>query len=695
MPTSFESLPANLLDAILSFDDMSRCLLLLWMSGSRLLRYKIAIGATRIDLREPRRRSQNRCPKAIEEMQGLRELTINNYDRVMPYYRSIENLRSLSSGLRKLTLRIANSKRLLSPPEVLLVPEDSLHVNGGNLNKPSWTFAAAFPQLETLVLHSDESWPSSDFALLPSSLTKLTLSWLPQDADGEYSFSLPRQLLSLEVCNGRTISPSFWTRLPPHLTEINVSCHQKQGSKADISHIGLELPRSLTKLGRFLQGDFAPTSLPPGLVSLDATWLIDLNCWSNADFERFGAHYAQLKLFSGTSITPRLARALPSTVHTISVHRAVKTPDDKYEWPSSLTDLALSNLSPNDFDASILPSGLTTISLDEEFILDLELISLFPHTLLNLAAAGGTLGDVEKVSFPPRLTTLSLSSRSQTPHWLLLYEKDGSSPTAERSFGYSDYDVDPTCYNGRLVYKCFPYHKLPQSITELSLGIIIPASRLKDLPRRLLSLNIDDIFEDAEYHPDDAIEMDAMRSTFEAGSAEGIKESFDWKRLERTSIATLLPRTLKEFLMWGDACLEHVDYGMLPPLMTGLMLHSDHGLPGHYLPRMPLQHLQSLHVTLREVSSDQLASINPHIRSGALNFKGPCDLPLATLLPYSRFINQRSLPNEHPMTILCKLRQDHAIDEDLSYLQRLYSPDAEIIEMLHKTSAELQASEKK
>lgn len=180
MATSLVSLPPSILDAIFSYNGTSQGALHLWMSGSGALQSHLAAGITRIKLRNHHRHNANRWPSFLSFLRSLRELTIDRDNLPILYNKQIRNeVQKLPPTLRKLRLCISDSRRVLEPS--LPSPLESLHRIQSNAvnHEPSkhyWTFATAFPNLESLELDSDDTdWTCHDFRLLPPTITHLAL----------------------------------------------------------------------------------------------------------------------------------------------------------------------------------------------------------------------------------------------------------------------------------------------------------------------------------------------------------------------------------------------------------------------------------------------------------------------------------------------------------------------------------------
>ena len=172
------SLPQSIFDAILD-EEMSPCVIKLWISGDRLMQHKIATGITQIKLVDYRWLTSSRFPKFIENLRSLRELTIDREGNTMPYYLSIyKHVQKLPPTLRKLKIRVKNSFHIICPPtpaNTTYSLSAAQNYTIGDLAHPEWTFETAFPRLETLALQSEKHWEFRHLSLLPTSLTSLSI----------------------------------------------------------------------------------------------------------------------------------------------------------------------------------------------------------------------------------------------------------------------------------------------------------------------------------------------------------------------------------------------------------------------------------------------------------------------------------------------------------------------------------------
>lgn len=694
MALSLAFLPPFILDAILRSDSSSISTLQLWLTGNRTLQSKLAAGVTKIDLRDQREYSASQFPILLGSLRALRELTIDKSHTMIYSQKLAQNVRRLPTTLRKLTLRVQNSHNVLFPFTASNSEESAIdHSNTDHtpLSTGNGTFATAFPCLETLELSIQEVWTKGHFDLLPPSITCLLGVKLPKDADMRFSSALPRQLLTFEVYGRSTILPSFWPQLPPNLTRIKVNFDTTIPNDADSSiylDTARSLPRSLTEFKGDSYSSFVDIAgLPSSLKTLKTRWLHGFD--PKKPFP-IAQQLPNLQHFSADLLTPQLLQVLPSNVQIIHSRWFDDQIESKH-WPSSLTKLNVRDQSPN-FSISRLPSnGLTFINM-EPFIIDLDDVKYLPRTLLEVIfRVGASVENEEEFALPPNLTKLSAISRDDSSKWLQLEPLNVALDDEEDTYD----SAKRALLVGRKVLSCFPYAKLPRSLTYLYLDSLVPASQLKHLPRRLQNLNVDDIFEDADYIPNDASEMEAMAEIFEVGRQEGIEESFNWKSLSTTSIPTLLPRTLRYLSIWADAAGQShsFDWKLIPPQTEHIWCKPAKGIPGRFLPHLPLKHLKYVNIAVTDAMNNHIIPLKD-VRSVHLTFRDSPDLTsqvLLTHLPASSFY-MYSVPHlRGQLAELHRLMKAHASDEDPSFFLRLLRPDQGIIELLEAAVAALPA----
>lgn len=627
--TSLASLSSAILGAILSYNGTSSAALRLWISGSRALQSRLAAGITRIKLVNATRHNTNRWPSILADLRTLRELTIDRDMKTLMYHTQWPyEVQKLPPTLRKLRLCIRDSKRVLSPAPST-TPHETADPNQASCEHVSWTFKNAFPQLESLELHVAKGHLTAhDFSLLPPTITHLAIQNVPFTDCESLMSQLPPQLLSLKVVTVDLEDPdaSFWTRLPPNLTALkiygaiafngDVDAEEEEYNRSKLqqcAEIAEKLPRSLTHITTSFH-EFMPsllTLLPPSLTELETQDPYDSEHQGPLDVKTV-QHFPNLKTLKTGELPLALLRALPSGIKHIRccTNDSSITPED---WPKSLETLEIRKADTS-FPLSILPHYLTSFQAVDNFKLDMALVSLLPRTLRSLTCDLCIMRD--EADFPPNLTYLSLGGTNDTPSWLELEpEADDEAINDDDESVAIDYESATyhASLNGRKVVKCFPFHCLPQSLVDFNVELFLPASKLKYLPRCLSNLAVEDIFEDADFDGESAAEMEAMRSIFEMGAREGVREKIDWTFLKQASIPALIPRTLRRLAFAGNAIAYKADWSLIPPRIEKLWLGLQKGMPAHWISQLPLDYATELRLTLDQPTDEHIKSIPRHI----------------------------------------------------------------------------------
>lgn len=549
MERSLSSLTPDLLDRILRFYDMSPSVLRLFLSGDSGIRRQLARGVTIIDLHGRQAETLNGFPKFIASLQALREISIHHNAFDKKEHAAIEStLISLPSSLTKLELNFVESVGFLRP-------------SGRYLRD-------LFPNLETLALLG-QFVPEVDIvACLPPMLRSLKLPFPSFFDSANYStFSklLPRTLTHLQVLSHQKEAPlDFWTHLPPNLTSLE-GVWTELPQTYSISALVGALPRTLTDLNLNLA--HAPLEqllgLPPKLTSFGA--------YSREKMELLSTVFpSATKLSLGTLDAPTIA-SLPHTL-TELVTTLNTTKVDPTQWPPRLTGLHTIIAGDIDILPDILPTGLLSFT-SEITVLPMAIISRLPRTLTHLHMVAGELE--EEIDFPPHLTSLTLNYEDTfyTDPWLRVKEQD---PIETGGGVMMEFDILDLIRSDALHYSnvkvCFPYHKLPSNLRKLILPGLIPASKLRFLPHRLEVLAAVDIFEDAAFDRYSKVQSNAMLDKYDVGQEERIRESSDFYQLKQVETTALLPRTLKELSLIGNAMASRACWKMLPPNLQSLTL---------------------------------------------------------------------------------------------------------------------------
>lgn len=698
------ALPQDTLDAILSYDHLSLGALRLWMCGNSHLQYKLATGVTKIKLEDLREISGMRYPKVIENLRALRELTIDRDNNPMPLYRQLAaHVRRLPPTLKKLNLAVFDSIRVISsdlPSDALI---DANEVKSGEPSDSGWTFATAFPHLEMLRLTSTETWTPKQFALLPSSLTELEIEELPSYADGNYCSSIPRQLLSLKVNSRVSVLESFWDHLPPQLTRLDFRTSESLEKDVALKYrILAGTPRTLTAWPlSFMPACTASLAdLPPSISVLYSPWAQgESHLLTEEQVARLSLNFANLERIHFDSLPTHHLRLLPSTLRHLYVSKLEFEKHQKIEashWPSSLTTLSWQQASGLQTDevSSMFPiesltllKFLTDLSIGDSHVFDMDALIHLPPSLLSLSLPDCILR--ETVTFPPQLTYLSVTHHMQDANepeaelgrWIELapLNTDGS----PENTNYNNSKARSTLH-GRKVLRCFPFYALPASLLELRILGMVPASQLKHLPQRLKTLNVDEVFQDEDFKPEGNDELETMRSIFETGEKEGIREAFDWRLSKRASVLSMLPRTLIDISIYGDAIASIGQWEALPQTLETVWLRPSEGVPGSAIPCFP-RCLKSLHLKVISATDAELLTLPRSMEDLYISFGDDTSLTRQSLLnfPYC-FASGYSVPSRLRGSLdkLVELRKTHIKDDDPSFFLKLLTSDPDLVELI-------------
>ena len=631
-------LPQAIIDSILD-EEMSPCVIKLWISGDRSMQHKILTGVTTIKLVDRREFTLSRFPKFIEELRSLRELTIDRAGHSILYNCNIpQHIQRLPPTLKKLIIRAKNSGYLIYHPTLTNASNldySTQYHTTNDLRHPEWTLAGAFPQLKTLELHFAEEWGCRALALLPQSLTSFTTSPPTEFIDKTFSSLLPRNLLTLKLAWQQTLptfTSCFWTNLPPHLTKIT----SPAAPNMETESISALLPRSLTHIeGNFWSNSLDLTALPPNLNNLCHHWTVISDIDQSPPLAQI---FSNLREISLVSLTPQALRLLPSSIHTIEAY-SIMDGISTDEWPESLTKLTSGTPIKEHILAQLPSSGLTHLIIATKHDLDVSCITLLPRSLHHIAFECRYLNgfDANDIVYPPGLTFLSVSSR--------------------RDF-MSLYDI----------------HNLPASLTYLKLSIGISASQLKMLPPRLKHLETLTIAGDSDFNPSSEAERDAMRLNFANGAAQGIGETFDSNQLDRASIFALLPRTLAHlYIGYTEMDCDTLGWRMVPPLLETITCMLSEGLPVSFLDIMP-KTLHSLHLFLNGVEDFHLQLLPRHLRQADLFCHNSPNLTMLALQYAPVACDITSDGTRAEVERFKQLRNEHADDENPSFFLELLAP---------------------
>lgn len=644
-------LSPDLIDRILGLDDMSSGVLNLWLSGDKRTQHQIANGLTRIEYRSLSK-SAFKLPEFLADLRALRDLHLS-YPKASPHIIQVRLLlqRFNCSALRNLHFDFVQNITLF---EYTTNSANSRSDTQAQSTGSNWTIKSAFPQLESLELPFYRSLkPSTAIDDLPASLTRIEVcfpSFLPDSI--AFTSALPRGLLSL-VATGGASFPSLWKDLPPHLTELRLCIVTGTPTVEEIA----SLPRSLTRIEGVLPNRL-PTRFLPALpkslnfLKFEGLEDNDRNQITGDVSPDLGSHLPHLKELSTKYATtvytcpPGVFRSLPSTVTSMNVGLDLKTVLSASDWPSSLTELHITETSPTGTSkpftrAECFPDTLKLLTFTTTSVkrFDLSALAGLPKSLLAidlLCAAELPTGDL---ALPPHLTSLKLRSvyqhgpRStswvQVEHARIVFPRDedeDSGSDEDEEERTVNFNIDMISHLERMkvpakLISSFPFEQLSStSITELSLACALPASKVKFLPRTLKSLEVGEIFFDTDFNPKSSTEKAAMIEIHEIGYQRGIldsKPSADAINADSAEVhpMSLLPRTLT-FLSCRAVTLAPTALkwaSLLPPRLSTLIIA--HGfLPARFLQLAPLKHASKVAICVDQkiAPQDQVVPPNKH-----------------------------------------------------------------------------------
>ena len=725
-------LPKEIIDQILSFKGLSPSVLLLWMTGDPCIHRSLATGLTSIELVNKQEFVFCRFPKILQNLRALRDLCVDRNSYGIPCMSGVrETIRNLSPTLRSIEIRVLGAGRFFatsSAQDVISSSNGAESSYTGSPTTPLWTVKSAFPLLESLIVDYKFAFNASDLLDLPEGLTTLHTRLSGYDDDllsietsvkdikavrRAFVRNLPRSLTHLgseEV----GICVSDYEHLPPLLTLFfNVSeCNDPDSMSA--KHIA-KLPRSLTAEYDTLPN--RPTlkqlaAYPPNLCSVRLIGLEsdseDGMVGSDLDID---AMFPKLEViragYFGIIVTPKTLLSMPLTLVSMDVRlnlEDIKASD----WPRSLTELAIDPIVyPPRFDA--LPRDtlkhLSVGPTDTRSSLGTASFALLPRSLLSLSCRCENL--TSDVDFPPNLTKLTLEQGQQS---MTVVEHEDF---FETEFPYEDeygvmeastriepFDIDRESHLPHLksrpkLVKCLPFEKIPASVQTLIIQCSIPASKLKSLPRHLTSLSARAIFEDEEFDPSSASEVEALREIREADDA-GDVSSKDYLSLSSDNTAAMvarLPRNINFMcisIVAFDKKASNDWYRAIPSRIETLILSGS--VEGEFVHQAPLQHIKSLAITLRQPKDEDIKAL-PRKSTSIEIIDGSLLTHMAAAYwphiasPWSDYFQSTEW-----LSRLWKKRRDHAGNEDPTELRKLYGTDPKDFEFLtqphHEDDAE-------
>lgn len=545
----------------------------------------LALGVTVVVLENSSSRSLCCLPPILKEFRQLREFAFSLPTNCFLFPKSATStVQSLSPTLRKLRFELEGAEKMLFPalfpeePEVTEGSDSSLQAlsiepsPSGNI----WSVKNAYPQLETLHLNHSFVWSLKVIAELPTSITNLRKICHVNNEDFEaFINALPPHLEKIGFGYGLPVSDSELLAL---LSRFSLRYLNWSTDLFDPEVIA-QLPRTLTKIpcaDRSLYPD-GIAALPPALTNLAAI--------ANMDGSPFFLdHIPELREFAGDEdpgpfFTVATIKRLPPKLNSINIAADLESMTVA-DWPPQLTSLEWTPLSSN-FSLSVLPPLLTLLIQDPLFTIPMSMMGDLPRTLISLRCSCGPPEPNTDIHFPPNLDFMNLVRVGNDP-WIvieptkILLPIDDEDDEDDGETNYEGVDLDPhdpehleASTAPLKVVSCFPFHCIPRGVHYLYLSCPIPASQLIHLPPRVEGLTAVDIFEDADFDPNDPRYLTKMTENFEIGVKEGINCPSSHCSLP-ASIASLLPRT-SDTLHFRSGCIwRNCDWSRLPPLVSAV-----------------------------------------------------------------------------------------------------------------------------
>ena len=663
---SLTSLTPDLLGLILAFDCVNYASLPLWLCGCKALQHQLAFGVTTVTLKNAEQLVICRVPPYLEELRHLRHLELcRSKDYVICPWEAVETLRRLNPDIETLRLNFAQSHQFLCslPPRASGEPPH-------NTDEPQWTLKAAYPRLQTLSVPDKAEWKAYEVENLPAQLTSLT-TMCPRGTDDFKAFmhALPHSLVELDIpdCSGMDIEEILATI--PHQSWQTLSIDYPQSIE------GISLPPTLTTMRGFNAPPFPSAAfinaLPSSLTAYDR-----IGCEANNPIALNFGHLASLTslgvgpLRPGPLIDATNIRTLPSCLQKARITSGldgIKVTD----WPHDLVYLEL-KLSSTKFPVEILPPGLTSLSVESVgALIPMSAISLLPRTLTSLDLDCG--GSSENVDFPPALKTLNLNPDEDSV-WVDI--EPFNIVVADGDSSMEPFDINLPHHMRHMPHRpkvtvCFPFNRLPKSITHLKIPCMVPGSQLKHLPPRLQHLYAIDIFEDSEFDGKSAESIGHMHEVFRIGREESesvdksiFEVSYEWN-LE-ASMSSLLPRSLVTLSLYGDIMALTMDWPRFPPRLEtlALSLFGDicRPIPMDFISVAPFSALNTLKMNMLSLTDSHMMAL-----PRKLKMLVPCN----TNTDYAQF-TPACVPHT-PLGLQYRGVLDHSPDVSTTFEERFYS----------------------
>ena len=282
--------PTEIFAHILSFHELAKPILRLYMAGSRVLQHKVLLAASNMHLESRLELDFARLPSLIAQMTSLRALTIERGGhKLLDENHTLEVLKSVAPTLEKLVLRMSNCSKLfeLRDLSVLSVSTDTFEDALLDPNEPSNYLASRFQRLQWLELDHLSAFACTTPYRLPPTLTHLEVRFLrtlclkaKRISDDDIN-KLPPNLTHLNLYMGKIVGNEP-IRLPPSLVELEIRIPRKEAMPPFAA-----MPHSLTSV-LFPQGSIEISTLlalPPLLRTFEVGIISDLATFDPVDAE--------------------------------------------------------------------------------------------------------------------------------------------------------------------------------------------------------------------------------------------------------------------------------------------------------------------------------------------------------------------------------------------------------------------------
>lgn len=582
-----ESFPSDVLERILNLDDMTRSVIRLWTSGSRVMRHKIQQSVLSMHFESVVELAFDALPMVLVDLRFLQSLVIRRgRNRMNCRLQLVTVLKSLSPTLETLILDFEGSHDICEPnPQLRLYqPDPSDLQRTENPDDEYVDLAKHFPRLQWLEFEIENS-PCHSAHLLPPTLTRLKADLkIPDDAP-----TLPHwpNLTHLELPSTFDIPEAFWRALPQCLEHLDLSDSFLSLAVSDIYAL---LPRTLKFLAMPPDPPFeAPSSLQDLPRQLES--LSHVNLYESEQLHHLPPGLLQLHCSTqrmADSFTPSHIRQLPRSLTSLETKLHVAPTLTAEDMPPALTHLKLvstDNLSGDPF-VTLLPYAHLRSLIIEAHSMSTAALGQLPANLtrLHVKLATELIGG-EITSFPPLLQDFTLH----------------------------------VYYYGNTSRQPVTIGKLPETVTSVSLDLSLASSSFFHLPARLRTLKLGNLAETSSFDPQDSDTIARIFYLRKVAHEDGIFCDENLPRLDTTrpyGIFDLLPRTLTdlELSCKGMHNWYSTVWQSIPKTLKRLLIWSANALHPNTLDYLPFDSITG-HLTIitGTVKDEHIKRLNPRL----------------------------------------------------------------------------------